>query len=213
MSLDVKVIRNGELRVNTSVVYDLAKKQCVIIDPSDANDVQQILDFVDNNNLDVLAILATHGHFDHVGAVDLFRQKYGCKFFMSSDDLFWLTEQGKNYTMQLNVPDFIVPENIDVDLKTVSGADLPFGIKVIFTPGHTAGGVSFYLEDIKTLISGDTLFFESVGRTDLYGASFDSIKSSIVNKLFLLPDDVRVIPGHGIETTIGHEKAYNPFVR
>ena len=155
------------------------------------------------------AVLVTHGHFDHTGGVQWLKDSYGVQFACSSKDSFLMSrEPSMMYGLKCNP----VPE-IDIDLDTLDS--LKFGtteLRVIKTPGHTPGHVSLYHEASKSLFTGDTLFRESIGRTDLPGGDYSWIMKSILEELVPLGDDVAIYPGHEDSSTIGHEVLYNPFV-
>lgn len=155
-------------------------------------------------------ILLTHGHFDHVLGVNAFKAKYPeCKVLAHEDDKLLLASI-KEFAVQFGLPKAEVQQ---IDEYIQDGDIIEFAdkeIKVIHTPGHTRGCVCYLICD--DLFSGDTLFYESVGRTDLPGGNYEQIKSSIKEKLFVLDDNIKVYPGHGWETTIGHEKVNNQFM-
>ena len=196
----------GPLENNVYLVGDEKTKKAVVIDPADG--IGQMIDVLKENELTLEAILLTHGHFDHVyGAAAL--KKWageGAKVYLHKKDAAALSDGAKNLSAQflgqsLTFPPADVLLN-DGDVLTFSG--LTF--QVIPCPGHSAGGVSYLLENL--LFSGDTLFCESIGRYD-FGSYPDLIGS--VRKLLALPEDTKVYPGHGGPTTIGHERRCNPY--
>ena len=156
------------------------------------------------------AILLTHGHFDHIGAANEVREHYGIKIYASCDEEKLLASPARNlsnaYGMSLRVTADVLHN--DGDILELAGLK----IKAIHTPGHTAGGTCYYIESDKTLMSGDTLFAGSVGRTDYPTASSAAMMESLHDKLCMLPDDTDVYPGHGEFTTIGYEKQNNQFM-
>ena len=156
------------------------------------------------------AILLTHGHFDHIGAANEVREHYGIKVYASCDEEKLLASPARNlsnaYGMSLRVTADVLHN--DGDILELAGLK----IKAIHTPGHTAGGTCYYIESDKTLMSGDTLFAGSVGRTDYPTASSAAMMESLHDKLRKLPDDTDVYPGHGEFTTIEYEKQNNPFM-
>ncbi|MCI6476048.1 MAG: MBL fold metallo-hydrolase [Mucispirillum sp.] len=184
-------------------------KECIVFDPG--SDFEHIKSFIEKKNLSVNQILLTHCHFDHVGAVSDLKDYFNTKVMCHKDDIEMLNSANKsaaNYgLMPVKIPEIDGFLN-DNDIICFNNAD----IKVIHTPGHSAGSVCFYVEEDKFLVSGDTLFLESVGRTDFPSGSQSDLDNSILNKLYILPDDTMVLPGHGFHTTIKHEKEYNPFI-
>ncbi len=203
----IKAIPNGVLSANTYVMVDEETKEAAIVDCG--GEFEIIKDELSKHNAKLKYILNTHGHFDHVlGEYDA-QKLTGVAVYIHKDDEYLL----KNLEKQISLYGFgqgKPPENIvTFDENTIFQLG-ETEIKVIHTPGHTRGSVCFFAD--KNLISGDTLFYGSIGRTDLEGGSFAQIQNSIINKLFKLDDDVTVYPGHDTRTTIGYEKKYNmPF--
>ena len=195
----------GRLQTNCYVVWGEGSSSCVVVDP--AAEPEKILDFLKAQGLSLEAIFLTHGHFDHVGAVEALRSATGCGLWM---------HQGDYHQRPHPTIDFLYPLH-DKDLGEVrccqdgdeiSAAGLTFS--VIHTPGHTQGSVCYQVEDI--LLSGDTLFAGGCGRTDLPGSSPEAIYISLAD-LAELDDKLRVFPGHGESTTLAREKKYNPYMR
>lgn len=181
-----------------------SKKDAVLIDCSAEN--KDIEDALKKYNADLKYILLTHGHFDHVLGVNIFKNKFNCKVLIHKNDKI-LLDTMKEFAARFGLPDVEIQK---VDGFIDEGDIIEFGnnkIEVIHTPGHTQGCVCYLIED--KLFSGDTLFYEAIGRTDLQGGSFNDIKSSIEKKLFKLDDKTQIYPGHGWESTIGHEKINN----
>ena len=198
----------GPLMSNCYIVWDEKKKQGVIIDPGD--DPQDILSRVKDLGITIKYILATHGHFDHVGGVASLRQNLNAEFLAHEKDFFFI-EDGKNAANRWNV-DIEQPPRPDRFIK--EGDKIKFGefeLEVLYTPGHSPGGVSFLYD--RMLFGGDTLFQGSIGRTDFRQGSFEDLSNSIKKRLYTLPDNTIVYTGHGPVTTIGDEKKYNAFVR
>ena len=166
-------------------------------------------DIIAAEGLKPVMAVNTHGHFDHTGGVKFVVEEFGAKFACSKKDDFLMSKEPSSmYGLQCNP----VPE-IDIDLDRLDS--LEFGntkLRVIKTPGHTPGHVSLYHEESKSLFTGDTLFRESIGRTDLPGGDYSWIMKSILEELVPLGDDVAIYPGHEDSSTIGHEVLYNPFV-
>ncbi|MFI3293048.1 MAG: MBL fold metallo-hydrolase [Rikenellaceae bacterium] len=198
---------------NTYIIWD-ATGECVIVDAGNSNDKenQALVNFISQNNLKPVMAINTHGHFDHLLGVEFVREEYGVPFAMSSKDQYLLdsTPCGSVvYGMTLGS----MPTSVDIDLSQTE--ELKFGdttLKIIPTPGHTPGHVSLYEPNEKVLITGDTIFKESIGRTDLPGGDYRQLMTSILKNIMPLGDDVRIFPGHSGDTTIGHEALYNPFI-
>lgn len=191
---------------NCYLVYDDAKNG-FIIDPG--AEPEKILDHVKRLGLSIEGILLTHGHADHISALNKVRDALGVKVYMHEDELESFFNQSPQFIAMLGgeQPD----KNPDVLLKDGDVIHFKAGdVKVIFTPGHTPGGVCYLYGD--TLFSGDTLFQGSIGRTDFPGGDVSAIMESLV-KLSKLDEDLRVLSGHGFPTTIGNEKHMNPFMR
>lgn len=197
---------------NTYIVWD-DTKECIIIDAGNfsAREDAQLTDFISERGLKPVMAVNTHGHFDHAMGVGYLKETYGVKFACSSKDQF-LVDSAQQSGAMFGVKCAPVPA-IDIDLDKME--EIAFGatkLRVIKTPGHTPGHVSLYNEAQKVLFTGDTLFRESIGRTDLPGGDYSWIMTSILEQLVPLGDDVEFYPGHGDKSTIGHETLYNPFV-
>ena len=168
-------------------------------------------DLIARHGLKPVLAVNTHGHFDHTLGVQHLRERYGIPFALSGKDRF-LLENARTSGSVFGVKIGAMPA-IDRDLDTLE--EVCFGhttLRVIPVPGHTPGHVALYEPQSKALFTGDTLFRESIGRTDLPGGDYSWIMRSILDRILPLGDDVHVYPGHGPETTIGHETLYNPFV-
>ena len=188
---------------NNYLLIDEESKEAVLIDCSAVDD--RIKDALNEAGAKLKYILLTHGHFDHVAGI----RPTNAKIVMHENDVMILN-QANMYLPMFGIPEITIPE-IDIFIK--DGDNLKIGntdIKVIHTPGHTQGGVCYLIKDM--LFSGDTIFRESVGRCDLEGGNFNQIVESIKIKIFTLPDDIRIYPGHGRETTVGWEKLHNQFM-
>ena len=202
-----EVFVTGPIQVNTYLVFDETSKEAILIDVGGS--AVEIWNRVKELGLKLKGIYNTHGHFDHILGAKEFQELSGCPFFVNSGDNFLvenLTEQMAFYGMGEAYPPQI-SGNIDEQTELFIGDSL---VKVIETPGHTEGGVCFLVGDV--LFSGDTLFYESIGRTDLPGGDYKTLKTSIREKLFALPENVKVYPGHDRSTSISHEKYYNMMV-
>ena len=197
------------LQENTYVVWD-ETLEAVVIDAGNMSEKENatLEQFLSERGLKPVYALNTHGHFDHLMGVEFLRSRYGAKFAVSSKDKF-LVESAKQNAAMFGIGGGDIVEVIDVDLGGMES--IKFGLtelQIITTPGH----VVFYEPQAKVLFTGDTLFRESIGRTDLPGGDYSWIMNSILEKIIPLGDDVKVHPGHGDTTDIGHESMYNPFV-
>ena len=197
----------GALENNNYLLIDEDSKEAVLFDCT--QDSIAIEDTLKEYGAQLKYILLTHGHFDHILGINDFKSKHDCKVLVHEDDKI-LMDSIKEFAANFGLPPADVQK---VDGYLTENDIIKIGeheIKVIHTPGHTKGGVCYLVED--KLFSGDTLFYESVGRTDLPGGSFDELKSNIEQKLFTLDENIKVYPGHGWTSTIGHEKINNRFL-
>ncbi len=191
----------GSYRSNCYIIHNLENDNALIIDCGDGKELEEY--FNENNiKLKIKYGLLTHGHFDHVGGVSYLQENYGTTFFMGLEDYQAQYEEPYLFTKLNNI-------NMVYDGLSMNFDD--FKVDVIYTPGHTPGGMSYKFEN--HVFTGDTLFKNTVGRTDLYCGSFETLISSIKDKLFKLPKDVIVHPGHGVDTTIGEEMQNNEYVK
>lgn len=197
---------------NTYVLWDETGR-CAIIDAGNygPREDERLAAFVAEKGLTPVTALNTHGHVDHILGVAYVKKAFGTKFALRSEDNFLVesaTAHGQMYGFNIaEIP------AVDTDLKEMD--EIGFGntvLKIIHTPGHTPGHVCFYEPQSKTLFSGDTLFRESIGRTDLPGGDYGWIMKSIIDRILPLGEDVKLYPGHGPESTLGHEMLYNPFI-
>lgn len=197
----------GIFAVNCYIVYSDRKKEGIIVDPG--GDVDTIVNTVRENGLKIKNIVLTHGHGDHIGAVLGLKEELGLEVLIHKDDLLMLQDSNINLSSQMAMGSVeIKPDGLLEDGDIIELGD--HKIEVIHTPGHTQGCIS--LKVGKYLLSGDTLFKGSIGRTDLIGGNTDQIIKSIKEKLLVLDDNTIVLPGHGDTTTILEEKMYNPFL-
>jgi len=196
----IKVFVDNIFYTNTYLIIEGGK--CIIIDPGFST--RELIEYIKDNKIKPLSIIATHGHIDHVWGVNKIREYYGIPFYMSFKDLkLAFPPIFKNILGDFKVPD------ADYDLKEGSLMMDDFRFYVIETPGHTMGSVSIKYRSI--VFTGDTLFKESIGRTDL-GGDINLLVKSIHSKLFKLSPSTKVYPGHGEHTTIGYEMLHNPYV-
>jgi hydroxyacylglutathione hydrolase len=205
-----EILPVGLLACNCSVIGDEGTRQAIVIDPGD--DIAEIVDILTRHRFKVEMIVITHAHIDHIGGAKKLRDLTGAPVYMHEDD----SVLAQNLDIQASWLGMETPENPGIDTLAREGDVLRTGAieaHVLHTPGHTPGSLSLFLPLEKKLIAGDTLFRGSVGRTDLPGGDSRVIAESIKEKLYKLPEDTIVIPGHGEETSIGREKKLNPFVR
>lgn len=198
----------GSFQTNCYFLFREETKKAIVIDPADNGKL--IYDKLTQNGFSVEAILLTHGHLDHICGSKELRELSGAKIFALDKEQALCENMDNNLSAMMGraytvVPDEYVQDGVELTFDNIS-------FKVIATPGHTIGSCCYYVEKAGILISGDTLFQESTGRTDFPTGSMSSIVRSIREKLFVLPDETKVYPGHGDSTTIGYEKKYNPFV-
>ncbi len=204
----LKIVVTSFAQSNCYLVMDPETKKGFVVDPGD--DAERIIKSIDAMGMKPEAVLMTHGHFDHVLASDEIRTRYGIPSYIGEKDLEMakdpLKNGGKGYMgggRALKEADA---------LKDGDVLELFTPVTVLETPGHSPGGVCYYLEKEGLVFTGDTLFRDTVGRTDLYGGSMETLLKSIGEKLAVLPDDTQVCPGHGYPSKIGREKAFNPFL-
>lgn len=199
----------GPVATNCYIGINGKTNECFIVDP--ATCPPEFVNYIKNAGLTVKAVLLTHGHFDHIMGLDALLAEFRVPVYAHEAERELLeSEQLNSSVSMLGQPySFSGAEYVTnrQNLKTAG-----FEIQVIYTPGHTIGGCCYYIPEEKALFSGDTLFHGSVGRTDLPTGSMGQLVNSIRDRLFVLPDDTKVYPGHMEETTIGYEKKYNPFI-
>lgn len=196
---------------NTFILYN-ETKDCIVVDPgcSDESENAQLAQFIEDEKLSVKMLLNTHCHIDHVLGNQFVKETFHTKLLIHPGEqavLKAVEVYAPNYGFhgyQPAIPDGFLEEGQSISLGNHS-------FKVLFVPGHAPGHVAFYCEEAGVLIGGDVLFYNSIGRTDLPGGNHEQLLKSIHTRLFTLPDDVRVYPGHGPDTTIGFEKRTNPF--
>ena len=197
----------GSVQTNCYFIYREGTSEVICVDPADKG--AQIAAKLEEKGLKVAAIFLTHGHFDHIWGVKEMQQSTGAKIYAYSGEKEVLENATLNVSAQVGRPYEVEADEYieDGEVITIKGITC----KLIATPGHTQGSCCYYFEEDKILISGDTLFQESVGRTDLATGSQAALSRSIKERLLPLPEDVKVYPGHGDQTTIGHEMKYNPY--
>lgn len=210
--MEIKKFEVGPFAENTYLLTGEGKS--VVIDPGFSNqtEFEQLKKAVNESGSEVIAVLLTHAHVDHVLGLSLLLQLYDVPVYLNQTDMhLWerFPEQSAMFGIRTGGFDFI-PEPLDEQKDFSAG---PFTMDVLYTPGHSPDHVSLYFKQEGVLIAGDALFKESIGRTDLYKGSFEVLEKSIREKLYTLPDETRVLPGHGPETSIGYEKKNNAFVK
>jgi hydroxyacylglutathione hydrolase len=206
-----EIVPVGMLACNCSILGDESTGEAAVIDPGD--DSERVLQILAKHNLRAKYIVATHAHIDHVGGIEKLKQATGAALLMHESD-FHLYQNLAMQAEWLGVP---TPGATDVDQFLKDGDQLHWGterLEVLHTPGHSPGSISLHLPgENRRILSGDTLFQGSIGRTDLWGGSMDDILRSIQNRLLIFPDQMPVFPGHGRPTTIGAEREGNPFLQ
>ena len=198
------------LQCNCSILGDEASRDAIVIDPGD--NIDQILVILARHSLQVKAIVITHAHIDHIGGAQKLKAATGAPVYLNHNDTF-LYDALDMQAGWLGIP---TPARTEIDSELRDGDLLQLGaaeLLALHTPGHTPGSVSLWIPSENKLIAGDTLFRDSIGRTDLPGGDGRKILNSIREKLLTLPEDAVVIPGHGASTTIGRKGKLNPFLR
>ncbi|HTI13025.1 MAG TPA: MBL fold metallo-hydrolase [Dictyobacter sp.] len=204
----VACITVGVLEENCYLFACPQTREAVIIDPGD--EAERILETIEELNIKPKYIINTHGHYDHIGAIDAVSTVFPVPLAIHPADVFMYTDE--RFARNSGRPAPLVKRKPDILLQ--EGDTLSFGtltLRVVHTPGHSPGGVCFICEPY-CVFSGDTLFYRGIGRTDLPGGSHEQIEQSIRQKLYTLEDELVVFPGHGQSTTIIEEKSENPFV-
>lgn len=194
-------------QTNCYFVYEEGQTEAVVIDPADRG--EDIYRALTEKGLRIAAILLTHGHFDHIWGSKELKELSGARIYAYEGEAALCRDAGLNVSAQAGRAYTVTPDVLlkDGEERTISG----MGFQVLATPGHTQGGCCYYFKEDGILFSGDTLFQESVGRTDFPTGSMGDLVRSVQEKIFTLPDGVKVYPGHGEGTSVGHEKKYNPF--
>ena len=207
-NLELQTCILGPVYTNCYLLKNKETGELIIVDPADCPEKIEMK--ISRMNGKPVAILLTHGHFDHILAAQAVKEKYNIPIYACRQEEEMLREPSINMTVHYGQGCSIVPDVFLEDLDVIRLAG--FSVQMIHTPGHTQGGVSYYVEKEGVLFSGDTLFCCSVGRSDFATSSTSALIRSIKEKLFLLPDETKVFPGHMGATTIGNEKVNNPYV-
>ena len=209
--MKIEKIINKVMNENTYFISN--DTNLILMDPG--SNTQAILDKVREINLPISAILLTHAHYDHIISINALREEFpGVPVYVATPEKTWLYTPEYNQSRQFggrdNLPDIIVePAEYEYELNTPYNID-GFKFRILPTPGHSIGGVSLVFDDEHLVFTGDALFKNTVGVTDLYTGDYDQLLNSIKTQLFTLPEDYQVFPGHGPKTNIGTEKMYNP---
>ncbi len=186
-------------------------RACLIIDPG--SEGTKLISWINENKLKPIAILLTHAHFDHIGAVDEVRERFNIPVYVHEKEKEWLPNPMLNGSEQFRMARPVQAKPAECYFMKEEKCKLDsFEFMVLETPGHSPGSVSYYFEREKAVVSGDALFSGSIGRTDLLGGNHSQLINSIHAKLLVLPEETVVMPGHGPTTTIGEEMDGNPFL-
>ena len=205
-----EILPVGLLECNCSVFGDETSREGLVVDPGDQ--IDDVLEIIERHGLHLKAIIITHAHIDHIGGAQKLKQATGAPVYMNLNDM----ELQKGLDRQAAWLGVEPPEPVAIDAPARDGDRLLIGVTelhVLHTPGHTQGSISLWIPAEEKLVAGDTLFRDSIGRTDLPGGDGRQILRSIHDKLLPLPEQTVVIPGHGAKTTIGREKRENHFLR
>lgn len=206
--MNIERLVTGPVSVNTYVLWTREDGDCIVIDPGGYTPA--LAAFLKQHRLRPAYILLTHGHFDHIGGVYRLKELFGATVMIHADDAVMLTSAKENLSGLAGISIVMPPADQTLtDGAVVEAAGVR--LTVMHTPGHSPGGVCLAGEGV--VFSGDTLFWESVGRTDFPSSRPEALTKSLQEKVMALPDDTVVYPGHGPETTIGHERRNNPFLK
>lgn len=204
----LKTFMVGPVRTNCYVISNGTTGEAIVFDPGDMPDI--IEQYLKDNNLAGKGIFLTHGHFDHILGVKELAESTKMKVYALEKEAELLQDSQLNSSARVHRPCRVTPDVLLKDQEQITLAG--FTIRVIHTPGHTIGGGCYYFQEEGILISGDTLFREDIGRSDLPTGNGEQLLESIQEKLMVLEDRVEVYPGHGAPTSIGHEREYNSYI-
>ena len=211
--LKIKLFTFNVFSENTIIIWDDKSGDAAIVDPgtSSSTEENELLSFISSKDLRIKYLINTHCHIDHILGCSFVKEKFNPVYYAPELDLPLLDnaqQQAQMFDLDIDqppIPDKLITEQTEI---MIGESKLQF----LFTPGHTPGEFCIYIGEEKICITGDVLFKESIGRTDLWGGNYETLLNSIHEKLFLLPDDVVIYPGHGEPSTIGYEKQNNPFL-
>lgn len=207
-SLKIETYVLGPVMTNCYFAINEDTKETIIIDPADKAEV--LIQKINKETLKPVAVLLTHGHFDHILAASEIAVNFHIPIYASKEEKELLETPSLNLSVSLGKNISLTPTTLlnDKDIIKLAGTE----VNVIHTPGHTSGGICYLFKESKILFSGDTLFEGTVGRADLPTGNLNTLLDSVNHKLMTLPDDTTVFPGHGESTTVGHERNTNPYV-
>lgn len=205
--MEITVLTVGPVCTNCYIINKEGSASCLVIDPG--GEAEKIAAYIRKKGLKSEGILLTHGHFDHITGVSQLVSLAGGKVYACQEEKEVLENPQLNGSAMMGYEVAIEPEILLRDGQQLTLAGLSF--RVIHTPGHTKGGCCYYSEEDKILFSGDTIFMESIGRTDFPTGNSRELIHSIRNKILTLPDEVHIYPGHGPDTSVGYEAANNPY--
>ncbi len=211
--LKIKLFTFNMFSENTIIIWDDESRDAAIVDPgtSSSTEENELLSFISSKDLRIKYLINTHCHIDHILGCSFVKEKFNPVYYAPELDLPLLDNaqhQAQMFDLDIDqppIPDKLITEQTEI---MIGESKLQF----LFTPGHTPGEFCIYIGEEKICVTGDVLFKESIGRTDLWGGNYETLLNSIHEKLFLLPDDVVIYPGHGEPSTIGYEKQNNPFL-
>ncbi|PPA71405.1 MBL fold metallo-hydrolase [Jeotgalibacillus proteolyticus] len=201
----------GPMQTNAYLLYSSNHQDCLIVDPGE--EAGKVRQFLEKKKVKPSAILLTHAHFDHIGAVDALRDHYQIPVYVHENEKKWLADPSKNgssFFQGITPITAREPDQVFTNEGSMKIGEWTF--ELLFTPGHSPGSVSFYFKEAGIVLAGDALFQGSIGRTDLRGGDHNLLLKSIHTKLLTLPEETYVLSGHGAVTTIGDEMNSNPFL-
>ncbi|MGD6847241.1 MBL fold metallo-hydrolase [Rossellomorea aquimaris] len=205
-----KQIPLGPLQTNCYILWN-TKNECLVVDPG--GEGEKLIQWLENHSLTPLAILLTHAHFDHIGAVDQVRDNYSIPAYIHEKEAKWLLDPALNGSQLFMMGDLIRLKPADYILTNEKHLTIgDFQLELFETPGHSPGSISYYVQESGIVLAGDTLFMGSIGRSDLPGGNHKELLASIHEKLLTLPETTTVLAGHGPETSIEGEMDSNPFL-